>query len=50
MDKNFDMGPRVDEKYEKRDLERTKRILKMGPQSVGPPSSSLKVTPRYLSY
>ena len=44
------MVPGVDEKFEKGDLERTKRVLKMGPKSVGPPSSSLKGDPRYLSY
>ena len=45
MDKNFKMAPRADEKFEKRDLKRTKSSQKMGPKSVGPRSPSLKSDP-----
>ena len=40
MNKNLKMGPRADEKFEKRDLEGTKS-LKKGPKNVGSPSPSL---------
>ena len=41
MDKNLEMEPRADEKFEKRDLERTKS-WKMGFKKCRTPSSSLR--------
>ena len=50
MDKNLKMGPRADEKSEKRNPERTKSPEKWDLKSVGPPSPSPRGDPRGCSF
>ena len=49
MDKNFKIGPRADEKFEKRCLERTKSS-KMGSKKCRTPVPSLKADSHVSDY
>ena len=46
MGKNLKMGPRADEKFDKRNLEWTKIIRKWDPKNIVALSSSLKGDPQ----